>query len=231
MLSEEMTILAAVDRVNPHSSVDYVLDIIANRGIWELNEQISKCHKCDICKVAKSLVTVGVARPRSILVLSEHVTKDQLVNRSTETVFVPYEYSNIANRLGELLSERFKDSALFYADVVHCYPHRTNYNQRPPSTHEISSCLHFLWEAIRIMRPIAIMLMGNIAVNAVLPGQFIADHDHGKWTEVRDIPAMIFQKPGDVLMTDKEEDFVKDLDSFVTALKEGTLDEGKILVK
>lgn len=225
-----MDILEAVDRVKPYSSVDYVLDVIAERGLREINEQINKCKQCDICSVAKSLVTNGFARPHSILILSEHITKDQLVNSADETVFVPYEHSNIANRLGELLAERFKDEALFYADVVHCYPHRKGYDQRPPSTKEISSCLHFLWDIVRIMRPTAIMIMGNIAVNAVLPGQFIADRDHGKWTEVRDIPAMIFQKPGDALLTSKEEDFVTDLDNFVTVLKEGS-DEVKILLR
>lgn len=228
-MNEEMEILAAVDRAKPKSSVDYVLNVIADRGLRELNEQILSCEQCDICSVAKSIVTVGFAKPYSIMMLGEHVTRDQLEN-SSETVFVPYEYSNIANRLAELLTERFKDEALFYADVVHCYPHRKGYNQRPPFTKEISLCLRFLWDTIRIMRPTAIMLMGNIAVNAVLPGQFVADRDHGRWTEVIDIPAMIFQKPGDVLMTSKEEDFVKDLDSFISALKEGS-DEVKVLLK
>lgn len=228
-LNEEMEILAAVDRAKPKSSVDYVLNVIADRGLRELNEQILSCKQCDICSVAKSIVTIGFAKPYSIMILGEHVTRDQLEN-SNETVFVPYEYSNTANRFAELLTERFKDEALFYADVVHCYPHRKGYNQRPPSTKEISSCLHFLWDTIRIMRPAAIMLMGNITVNAVLPGQFIADRDHGRWTEVRDIPAMIFQNPGDVLMTLKEGDFIKDLNSFVSALKEGS-DEVRVLLK
>lgn len=228
-MSEEMTILAAVDRAKPNNSVDYVLNVIAERGLREVNERILACKKCDICSVGKSLVTLGFAKPYSIMVLSEHVTKDQLEN-SNDTVFVPYENSNVANRLGELLSERFKDEALFYADVVHCYPHRKGYSQRPPSTKEITACMPFLWDIVRIMRPTAIMIMGNIALNAVLPGQFIADRDHGKWTEVRDIPAMIFQKPGDILMTSQEENFIKDLDSFVTALKEGP-DEVKVLVK
>lgn len=228
-MSEEMTILDAVDRVNPNNSIEYVLNVMAERGLREINEQILSCKSCNICSVAKSIVTVGFARPYSIMVLSEHVTRDQLEN-SDETVFVPYENSNIANRLGELLSERFKDEALFYADIVHCYPHRSGYNQRPPSTKEITSCLHFLWDIIRIMRPSAIMIMGNVALNAVLPGKFIADRDHGKWTEVRDIPAMIFQRPGDVLMTSKEESFIRDLDIFVKALKEGS-DEVKILLK
>lgn len=228
-MSEAMDILAAVDRAKPQSSVDYVLNVIADRGLRELNEQILSCKQCDICSVAKSIVTVGFASPYSVMILGEHVTRDQLEN-SNETVFVPYEYSNTAYRLGELLTERFKDEALFYADVVHCYPYRKGYNQRPPSTKEISSCLHFLWDIVRIMRPTAMMLMGNIAVNAVLPGQFVADRDHGRWTEVRDIPAMIFQKPGDVLMTSKEGDFVKDLDNFVSALKEGS-DEVKVLLK
>lgn len=228
-MSEEMEILAAIDRAKPKNSVEYVLNVIAERGLREVNERILACKKCDICNVGKSLVTLGVAKPYSIMVLSEHVTKDQLEN-SNDTVFVPYENSNTSVRLGELLTERFKDEALFYADVVHCYPHRKGYNPRPPSTKEIAACIPFLWEIIRIMRPTAIMIMGNIALNAVLPGQFIADCDHGKWTEVRDIPAMIFQKPSDVLMTSKEGDFVKDLDLFVTALREGS-DEVKVLIK
>ena len=228
-MSDETTILAAVDRAKPNNSVDYVLNVVAERGLREINEQILSCKKCDIYNVGKSIVTMGFAKPYSIMVLSEHVTKDQLEN-SNDTVFVPYENSNIAARLGELLAERFKDEALFYADVVHCYPYRKGYNPRPPSTKEITACIPFLWDIVRIMRPTAIMIMGNIALNAVLPGQFIADRDHGKWTEVRDIPAMIFQKPGDILMTSQEGDFIKDLDSFVAALKEGP-DEVKILVK
>lgn len=228
--SEAAIILKAVERVNPQSSADYVLDVIAERALRDINEQISACQQCDIGSVVKSFVTLGIAHPRSILVLSEHVTRDQLENNTRETVFMPYEYSNIASRLAELLTERFKDASLFYADVVHCYPHRKGYAQRPPSTKEVSSCLHFLWDIIRVMRPSVIMLMGNIAVNAVLPGQFIADRDHGKWTEVRGIPAMIFQKPGDILMTSQEESFIKDLDNFVKVLREGS-DEVKVLLK
>ena len=227
---EDEVILRAVEKVNPQSSVDYVLNVIAERGLRDINNQILACKDCDICCVGKSLVTLGFAKPYSIMVLSEHVTRDQLEN-SSDTVFVPYESSNVAERLGELLSERFKDEALFYADVVHCYPHKKGYYQRPPSTKEISSCLHFLWDIIRVMRPVAIMIMGNIALNAVLPGKFIADRDHGKWTEVRDIPAMIFQKPGDVISTSQEEGFIKDLDLFVTALREGSDETIRILLR
>lgn len=214
----EMIIWGIVDAVNPVSSVNYVLDIISDKGIIDLNRQIINCKNCSICNTVKSVVKCKV-KPGRILVLSEHVTKEQLES-SSETAFMPYEGTNFATILEDKLYSLFSEDALFFSDVVHCYPyHGKNYAQRPPTSKEISSCLPFLWELVRFMRPIAIMAMGNIVINALLPGQFIADRDHGRWTMVRDIPTMIFQNPADIFAEELEESFDKDLELFVNSLR------------
>lgn len=223
-------IRAAVAAAETKDSVSYVLNAIADRAIMELNNRIINCKRCDICNAGRSLVTNGIAKPDCVMVISEHVTKEQLIGWKREPVFVPYEHTRVAEQLGLLLSERFQDTGLFYSDVVHCYPYRSGFEPRPPKVKEISCCLQFLWQAITIMRPCAIMLTGNIAVNAVLPGQFIADVDHGKWCEVRDIPAMIFQRP-DILLTERKDEFIRDLDAFVKTLKDNNVDKNNTVLK
>lgn len=220
---EDDVILTAIERINPQSCVDYVLDVLVERGCRDINDQIKACKKCDIRKTGKGIVNAWLGKARGVMIVSEHLTQDQLINGKDDTVFVPYESSNVAERLSQLLLERLKNEAICFTDIVHCYPHvdDTGFKPRPPTTKEINCCLPFFWQFVRLMRPVAMLLMGNIVVNALVPGKFIADRDHGKWIEVGDfrIPAMILQKPANVIGTEQEESFIADLNKFVKSLE------------
>lgn len=228
-------ILTAVERVNPQSCVDYVLDILVERGCRDINEQIKTCRKCDIRKTGKSIVNPCLGRARGIMIVSEYLTQNQLMNGNKDTVFVPYECSNVSDKLGQLLMDRFTKEAICFTDIVHCYPHVDDkgFKPRPPTTKEINCCLPFFWQFVRLTRPVAMLLMGNVVVNALVPGKFIADRDHGKWIEVGDFrtPAMIFQKPDNVIGTDQEESFIADLNKFVNDLKNSNDETLTILLR
>ena len=220
-----------LDKKKPQDSVSWILDLIADRAIAELNRDIAACQNCPMCEVAKSFVTEGFAKRGCILMISGYVTEDQV--RSGNKDFRPFVDSSIAEEFGAVLADRFTTQGLCYSDVVHCFPCRNNEVPRLPLAAEIFDCTRFLWRLITIIDPSAIMLMGQIPFNAVADdkGKYVADKDHGVWTSVKGIPAMLFQDPYDVYFLGQEETLISDIDEFIFFLQERHYDDNKILFR
>ena len=220
-----------LDKEKPQDSVSWILDRIADRAIFELNRDIAACQKCPMCEIAKSFVTEGFAKRGCILMISGHVTEEQ--TKSGNYDFRPFMDSSIAESFGSVIAERFTDEGLCYSDIVHCYPCRKNKTARAPLDAEVKMCANFTWRLITIIRPAAIMLMGQVPFVALSDdkGKYVADRDHGVWTSVKGIPAMLFQDPYDVYFLGQQETLINDIDNFIFFLKEAHYDNKGILFR
>ena len=79
--------------------------------------------------------------------------------------------------------------ALYVSNVVKFRPSRVSKAgrtvNRPPTSAEISLFVPWLHREVALIRPRAIVTLGNVALNAFIPGGAAIGELHGKWQSVR----------------------------------------------
>jgi DNA polymerase len=83
---------------------------------------------------------------------------------------------------------------VFIANICKCRPPRN----RAPDEQEMKKCLPFLQEQIRVIRPKAIVLLGNTAIKGLL-NQTGVTRMQGVWTSYEGIPVMPTYHPSYVI--------------------------------
>jgi DNA polymerase len=90
---------------------------------------------------------------------------------------------------------------VYICNVVKCRPP----NNRDPERDEIDTCIPFLKEQIRIIRPEVICTLGRIACNELLGRDLKITRDRGKWHSYMDIPVMPTYHPAYILRNPSRE--------------------------
>lgn len=98
---------------------------------------------------------------------------------------------------------------VFIANICKCRPP----NNRTPLPEEMQTCLPFLREQIRVIRPKTIVLLGGTAIKGLLDTQVGVTRMQGQWTKYEGIPVMPTFHPAYIL---RFESF-GDLDGLKTA--------------
>ena len=84
---------------------------------------------------------------------------------------------------------------VFIANICKCRPP----NNRTPQSDEMQTCLPFLREQIRIIRPKVIVLLGGTAIKGLLDTQVGVTRMQGQWTRYDGIPVMPTFHPAYIL--------------------------------
>ncbi len=84
---------------------------------------------------------------------------------------------------------------IFIANICKCRPP----NNRTPQSDEMQTCLPFLREQIRIIRPKVIVLLGATAIKGLLDTQVGVTRMQGQWTRYEGIPVMPTFHPAYIL--------------------------------
>ena len=94
-----------------------------------------------------------------------------------------------------------KREEVYICNVVKCRPP----NNRDPERDEIDTCIPFLKEQIRVIRPEVICTLGRIAASELLERNFKITRERGKWHSYMDIPVMPTYHPAYILRNPSRE--------------------------
>jgi len=94
-----------------------------------------------------------------------------------------------------------KREEVYICNVVKCRPP----NNRDPERDEIDTCIPFLKEQIRVIRPEVICTLGRIAASELLERDFKITRERGKWHSYMDIPVMPTYHPAYILRNPSRE--------------------------
>ena len=97
---------------------------------------------------------------------------------------------------------------VYIANIVKCRPP----SNRNPEQDEIDSCIDYLRNQVMLVKPEIIVLLGSIALKAILGKDFFITQSRGKWIEHKGIKYMPTFHPAALLRDEtKKIDFWNDL--------------------
>ncbi|MFH0810274.1 MAG: uracil-DNA glycosylase [Pseudomonadota bacterium] len=159
------------------------------------------CRRCKLCRERTNMV-FGVGDPCArLMFIGEGPGRDEDLQGE------PF-----VGRAGVMLTNAIKAMGLsreqvYIANVVKCRPP----SNRNPEPDEIAACLPFLQAQIQAVAPEAIVLLGAVAVNALL-GQAAISKIRGRWQDLGGIRTMPTFHPAYLLRNElAKRDFWTDL--------------------
>ena len=176
------------------------LDTVANASLDEL---ASLAHACSWCRLAATRQNVAFSDgcPRSrVMFIGEGPGADE------DAQGVPF-----VGRAGQLLTNIIKAMGLdrtsadpargvYIANIVKCRPPQN----RNPLADEADSCLPFLKRQIALVQPEVIVLLGGVALKALL-GKTGINRLRGHWFEYEGIPVMPTFHPSYLLHCERQQ--------------------------
>lgn len=149
-------------------------------SLENLEAHIGDCQRCKLSKGRTKLVFgEGLSRAKLVFVGEGPGKEEDLAGR-------PF-----VGEAGKLLTKIIEAMGLtrekvYICNVVKCRPP----GNRDPENDEIEACIPFLKKQISIIKPEVICVLGRIAAQALLGGDFKITRDRGKWFSCMDIPLM-----------------------------------------
>jgi uracil-DNA glycosylase family 4 len=149
-----------------------IVDMSRLDELLSLQEEIRRCRKCPLYKTRKNAVPgEGPAEPKIMFVgeapgASEDQSGRPFVGRSGELL------TQLIDSLGLSRNE------IFITSVLKSRPP----DNRSPNQSEIDACLPYLKRQIEILNPRVVVLLGNVAVSAVIGPWKISEY-HGRLYE------------------------------------------------
>lgn len=201
----EEQILALVKESNPDNPMAYVQRIVKPLAREKLDNYIAGCLDCGVCDGPRSLTKGNVNA--AVMIIGESVLESQWDGSESKYVY-PFEDTVEGQMLDKLLNHyKVNHDELFYINAVNCFTCKeVNEKQikRAPSKTEVTSCKVFLDYAIEIVKPVVIILLGNIALNMF--HKEAISQARGKWIDVMGIPAMPTYHPSYLLHLQEKQD-------------------------
>ena len=179
-------------------------------SMYNLLNTVQQCQKCNLCNGRNSVVFgEGKINP-SIMFIGEGPGYDEdiqgrpFVGRSGQLLIKMIEKNTKYNR-----------EDIYITNIVKCRPP----NNRNPEFLEISTCLPYLNEQIRIVNPKIIVLLGAVAFEGLIGMKGITKH-RGQWFEYKGIKVIPTFHPSYLLRFPiQEKYFLDDLEKIVNFLK------------
>ena len=172
----------------------------------EINEEVKKCTKCDLCKNRTNTVFADGNPNAKIMFIGEGPGADE------DMQGIPF-----VGKAGQLMNQAFRGlgidrSKVYIANIVKCRPP----GNRTPLKNEATACLDYLRNQVMLVKPEIIVLLGNTALKNILGEQYGITSCRGKWIEKKGIKYMPTFHPA-ALLRDKSKkiDFWNDLKSVV----------------
>ncbi len=169
----------------------------------EINDEVKKCTKCNLCKNRTNTV-FGVGNENAdIMFIGEGPGADE--DREGE----PF-----VGKAGKLMNQAFQGlgisrEKIYIANIVKCRPP----NNRNPEKEEASACLNYLRNQVILVKPKIIVLLGSVALKNILGDNYGITASRGKWIEKKGILYMPTFHPAALLRDDsKKIDFWNDLE-------------------
>ncbi|MCI8965783.1 MAG: uracil-DNA glycosylase [Clostridia bacterium] len=168
----------------------------------ELEEEIKDCNKCKLCNNRNNIVLGCGNREADIMFIGEGPGADE------DMQGIPF-----VGKAGKLMNMAFEAldinrDEIYIANVVKCRPP----NNRNPEKDEQTACLDYLRSQVMLVKPKIIVLLGSVALKAILGDEYSITRSRGKWIEKKDIKYMPTFHPAALLRDEtKKIDFYNDL--------------------
>lgn len=182
----------------------------------ETLEQIeTEALECVACRLheGRNKVVFGVGSPEArLLFIGEGPGRDEDLQGE------PF-----VGRAGKLLTKiivamGFEREDVYIANVVKCRPPQN----RNPQADEMDACEHFLLRQVAVIQPRVIVLLGKVAVQAILGSSAPMSRLRGKFQTWRGIPVMCTYHPAYLLRSPgAKKDVWEDMQMVRDALVEG----------
>lgn len=168
----------------------------------ELEEKINGCEKCKLCKNRTNIVLGTGNKEADLMFIGEGPGADEDIQG------IPF-----VGKAGKLMNEAFrglgiKREEVYIANVVKCRPPMN----RNPESDEIESCLDYLRNQVVLVQPKIVVLLGSVALKAILGNEYSITATRGRWIEKKQIKYMPTFHPAALLRDEaKKIDFWNDL--------------------
>lgn len=177
----------------------------------ELEEAIIGCKKCKLCNNRTNIVFGCGSKEANIMFIGEGPGADEDIQG------IPF-----VGKAGKLMNMAFEALGIdrekvYIANVVKCrLP-----NNRNPEKDEEMACLDYLRNQVILIKPKVIVLLGSIALKAILGEEYSITQARGKWIDKKGILYMPTFHPAALLRDEtKKCDFYKDLSEVKKKIKE-----------
>ncbi len=156
----------------------------------DLKALIGDCHRCKLHK-GRNKIVFGEGSPQAgLIIVGEEPDRDEdLAGR-------PF-----LGKAGNLLTKIIENGIginrkdVYICNIVKCHPPEN----RHPEKDEIKTCIQFLNEQIRIIKPKVICTLGNAASRAMIGMAFNLEKQRGEWFSYMNIPLMPTYHPAYLL--------------------------------
>lgn len=196
--------------------LDYTMRIIRPQCVAELNQSVASCETCECCKNGFHSQIYGDPAKADILIIGDYISEEQTKNARDKKLLYPYQGSEAWNIMQKIMTSfHVKQEALLWANAVSCFPQDNLGNRklnRIPDTKEVKECKVYTDYLIKVMDPLYIILLGNIAANQY---QDLPVKKARGWMKdgIFGIPTMITYSPqfiAELMASDKDKDIVED---------------------
>lgn len=168
----------------------------------ELEEAIKDCQKCKLCNNRHNIVIGTGDKQAKVMFIGEGPGADEDIQG------IPF-----VGKAGQLMDQAFrgigiKREEVYIANIVKCRPPQN----RNPEQDEINSCIEYLRNQVKLVKPQIIVLLGSVALKAILGQDYSITSSRGKWVERKGIMYMPTFHPAALLRDEnKKISFWKDL--------------------
>ena len=168
----------------------------------ELENSIVGCNKCKLCSNRNNIVFGCGNKNADLMLIGEGPGADEDIQG------IPF-----VGKAGKLMNAAFDALGInrddvYIANVVKCRPP----NNRNPEKDEEMACLDYLRNQVILIKPKIIVLLGSVALKAILGNEYSITSSRGKWIEKKGILYMPTFHPAALLRDEKKKiDFYNDL--------------------
>lgn len=168
----------------------------------ELKESIKNCQKCKLCKNRTNIVFGTGNENADIMFIGEGPGADE------DAQGIPF-----VGKAGKLMNNAFEGIGInreevYIANIVKCRPP----GNRNPEKDEVIACIDYLRNQVVLVKPKIVVVLGSVALKAILGDEYSITKTRGKWIEKKGIRYMPTFHPAALLRDEKKKiDFWNDL--------------------
>ncbi len=150
-------------------------------GLVRIREDLGDCRRCKLCKERRNIVYGVGAAEAALMVVGEGPGHDEDLKGEPFVGAAGQMLDKMLSAVVGLAREQ-----VYIANVVKCRPP----GNRNPEPEEIAACLPFLERQILAVRPKVILVLGSVALKALLTTPSGIMSMRGRWQSWQEIPVM-----------------------------------------
>ncbi len=180
--------------IKPGIKTESRIEISKYRSLTGHNKAICECQSCSL-GATRTRFVYGVGNP-----IAEVMFIGEAPGRDEDLKGEPF-----VGRAGQLLDKILaaigfsRENQVYIANILKCRPP----NNRDPQPDEMATCMPYLREQIRLIKPKIICALGRIAAQALLDTQTPLGKLRGSWHEFENTPLIVTYHPAALLRFQK----------------------------